>query len=195
MRKRHFLTHVGLAGLLPAGHALAAGPSAAAQPALLTVAGAITRANRGPLDPVADQMMTKHGLQFAQARAFDAAALQRLPGVTIRPTLEYDARRHTLEGPLLTTVLAAAGVPATSAATLVLRAVDGYSVALPVADAARLRMLIALRMDGAPLALGGLGPQWAVIDADNAPEFKDKPLKERFALCPWGVYAIEVKGG
>jgi hypothetical protein len=25
------------------------------------------------------------------------------------------------------------------------------------------------------------------------PEFKDKPLKERFGLCPWALYLIEVK--
>ena len=25
--------------------------------------------------------------------------------------------------------------------------------------------------------------------------FKDKPLKERFALCPWGLYGIEVARG
>jgi len=43
------------------------------------------------------------------------------------------------------------------------------------------------------LALGGLGPQWAVIDADTVVAFKDKPLKERFALCPWGLYHIDVK--
>ena len=23
--------------------------------------------------------------------------------------------------------------------------------------------------------------------------FKDKPVKERFGLCPWGLYHIEVK--
>lgn len=49
-------------------------------------------------------------------------------------------------------------------------------------------MIVATEMDGQPLALGGLGPQWAVYEADTLPAFKDKPLKERFALCPWGLY-------
>ena len=53
-------------------------------------------------------------------------------------------------------------------------------------------MLIATHADAKPLALGGLGPQWAVFDADNLAPFKDKPLKERFALCPWGLYHIGV---
>lgn len=54
-------------------------------------------------------------------------------------------------------------------------------------------MILALRMDGRPLGLGGLGPQWAMYDADRLVEFKDRPLKERFGLCPWGLYHIEVK--
>jgi len=39
----------------------------------------------------------------------------------------------------------------------------------------------------------GLGPLWAVYDADRLADFKDKPIKQRFALCPWGLYFIEVK--
>jgi hypothetical protein len=31
-----------------------------------------------------------------------------------------------------------------------------------------------------------------VYDADALPAFRDKPLKERFALCPWGLYHVEV---
>jgi hypothetical protein len=74
-----------------------------------------------------------------------------------------------------------------------LRAVDGYNVALSLADARSYRMIVATRIDGHPLPLGGLGPQWAVYDADRLPAFKDKPLKERFGLCPWGLYHIDVK--
>ncbi len=66
-------------------------------------------------------------------------------------------------------------------------------MALSLADIQRYRMLLATHMDGHPLALGGLGPQWAVYDADRLPDFKDKPLKERFALCPWGLYHLDVK--
>ena len=192
MNKRHFFTRVGLVGLLPATSALAA-PKPGPQPALLTVSGDIGKPNRGPLDPVVDQMMGKHGIHFSKAHAFDAAALQRLPSVTIQPTLEYDAQRHTLQGPLLATVLAAAGVAPGAALHLGLRAVDGYNAAISLADAIAYRMIVATHLDGRPMALGGLGPQWAVYDADNLAAFKDKPLKERFAACPWGLYHIDVK--
>lgn len=192
MHKRQFLTQLGLAGMLPAGAALAHSP-ATPQPTLLTVSGAIERANRGPLNPVSDLLAAKQGVQFNQARTFDARALQQLPAVSISPTVEYDQRRYTLEGPLLTDVLAVAGLAPHRSATLVLRAVDGYNATLSVSDAARYGMIIALRMDGIPLSVGGLGPQWAVYDADSIPEFKNKPVNERFALSPWGLYLIEVK--
>lgn len=194
MKKRDFLTHSALLGVLPAMPAMAASaPHPGPGPVLLTVSGAIGKGNRGALDPALDQMMAKHGLQFDKAFAMDAGMLYRLPVVQIKPTLEYDAKVHTLSGPLLSTVVEAAGVASGSAVMVGLRAVDGYRVALSLADIQRYRMLLATHMDGHPLALGGLGPQWAVYDADRLPDFKDKPLKERFALCPWGLYHLDVK--
>jgi hypothetical protein len=195
MNKREFLTAASAAavtGLLPLAPARAATP-AARGPVLLTVSGAITHANRGALDPALDQMLAKHGIQFDKALTFDAPALYRLPTVQIKPTLEYDAKPHTLSGPLLTTVLAAAGVPANGAFSVGMRAVDGYNVNVSLAELARMRMLVATHLDGHPMALGGLGPLWAVFDADNVSPFKDLPLKERFAQCPWGLYHLDVQ--
>jgi hypothetical protein len=193
MNKREFaVAGLGLAGLLP-GAASIAGPQVARRPALLTVSGLIVKTNRGPFDPVLDQMMHKHGIQFSKAWAFDDAALQALPAVTIKPTLEYDAKRHTLRGPLLATVLEAVGVSRGSAVQLGLRAVDGYNAVISLADATAYRMMVATHIDGQPMALGGLGPQWALYEADTVPAFKDKPLQERFAGCPWGLYHIDVK--
>ena len=196
MNKRHFLAATALATTVP-GQANARSASASPGPGLLTVAGAITRKNRGPLDVALDQLMVKHTSRFDKAWQFDDAMLARLPAVTITPTLEYDAKPHRLSGPLLSTVVEAAGV-ATGVATaapvmLGLRAIDGYTVGLSLADARAYRMIVATTLDGAPLSLGGLGPLWAVYDADRLPAFRDKPLKERFALCPWGLYFIDVK--
>lgn len=192
MNKRELLTTAAVASLLPLASAHAT-TSANCGPVLLTVSGAITRANRGALDPALDQMMAKHGIQFDKALTLDAQALYRLPQVQIKPTLEYDAKLHTLAGPLLTTVLAAAGVPADGAFTVGMRAVDGYNVNVGLAELARMRMLVATHLDGHPLALGGLGPLWAVFDADSVAPFKDLPLKERFAQCPWGLYHLDVQ--
>ena len=192
MDKRSFLVAGALGAVVMPS--LAAGPATSRTgPGLLTVTGAIGRSNRGPLDPVLDQLMVKHGRTFDKAWEFDAAMLARLPALTIQPTLEYDAKPHKLSGPLLVSVLGAAGVAAGAAVTLTLRAIDGYAVAVSLADANRYRMIVATAIDGVPMSLGGLGPLWAVYDADRIAEFADKPLKQRFALSPWGLYCIEVK--
>jgi hypothetical protein len=162
-------------------------------PTLLTVSGAIGKSNRGALDPSLDQLMKKHGIAFDKAFTFDAAAIAKLPTVTIKPTIEYDAKPHTLQGPLVETVLQAAGVSPDAKVLLGMRAVDGYNVMVSLADARNYRMIVATRIDGQPLPLGGLGPLWVVYDADNLPAFKDKPLKERFGLSPWGMYHIDVR--
>ena len=192
MNKRELLAASMLGAALPL-HASAAQSAARTGPGLLTVVGAIARSNRGPLDPALDQLMVKHKAKFDKAWQFDAAMLARLPAVTIQPTLEYDAKVHKLNGPLLSTVVEAAGVAAGANVMLALRAIDGYTIALSLADARAYRMIVAGTLDGAPMSLGGLGPLWAVYDADRLPAFKDKPLNERFALCPWGLYFIEVK--
>lgn len=192
MNKRHLLTATALAAVAPMVPAAVRAPPVAG-PGMLTVSGAITNSNRGPLDAALDQMMVKHGVAFERAHVFEAAALQRLAAVHVQPTLEYDAKVHALAGPLLNTVLEAAGVAPASEVMLSLRAVDGYAVALSLADARSYRMIVATEIDGHALALGGLGPQWAVYEADTLAAFKDKPLKERFGLCPWGLYNIDVK--
>ena len=194
MNKRHFLGTATLASLFPAVAASAADKPRRG-PGLLTVSGVIDKSNRGPVDPALDQLFIKHKVRFDKAYVFDAAALRRLPVVAIRPTLEYDAKPHSLAGPLLTIVLEAAGVATSGDFMLSLRAVDGYAVPLSMADIRRYRMIVATEIDGSPLALGGLGPQWAVYDADRLAGIKDKPLKERFAPCPWGMFSIEVTRG
>ncbi|MQA38440.1 molybdopterin-dependent oxidoreductase [Rugamonas aquatica] len=195
MKKRQFLGRAALAGMaaaaLPATAQAAA--SKTAGPALLTVTGAIGKVNRGRFDPVRDQMMFKQKLGFDKAHAFDFAALAALPAITIAPTLEYDNKVHTLRGPLLLDVMKAAGASPGDSGKLVLRAVDGYAATITVAQARAQRYIVATHLDGAAMALGGLGPLWAIYDADKVHEMAVKPLAERFGSCPWALYHIEVQ--
>lgn len=190
MKKRQFLGTAGLAGLTAALPARAAAP---AGPTLLTITGAIGKPNRGKFDPARDVMMAKQQISFAQAHAFDYAALAALPAVSIQPTLEYDARPHTLRGPLLLDVARAAGAQLRDDTQLILRAVDGYAAAVTVAQARAQRWIVATEMDGAAMALGGLGPLWALCDADKVPELAAMPLAGRFGGAPWALYHIEVR--
>lgn len=193
MNKREFLASAALgAAALPAWAQSPKTPSARG-PVLLTVSGAIGAGNRGPREAVADQLMKKHGVTFTRAHGFELAELLALPAATIKPTLEYDRKRHALSGPLLTDVLRAAGASMEGNGNLSLRAIDGYAPSVSFADARKYRFMIATHMDGKPMALGGLGPLWAVFDADRFAEMAAKPVQQRFGLCPWGLYHIDVQ--
>jgi hypothetical protein len=189
MNKRQFLGTAALAGLSVASTARAAGP---AGPTLLTVTGAIGKPNRGGFDPARDVMMAKQQIRFERAHAFDYAALAALPAHSIRPTLEYDGQPHTLRGPLLLDVMKAASASLREDSRLILRAVDGYAAAVTVAQARAQRWIVATTMDDAPMALGGLGPLWALCEADRVPELAALPLAARFGGAPWALYHIDV---
>ena len=200
MKKRHFL-NASFAGATAGALALpswAAAPDrrrGAAGPALLTVSGSIGAGNRGPLDPALDQMMAKQKIAFDKAQVFDFEAVSALPAVVIRPTLEYDGKQHTLKGPLLLDVIKACGAAIGENTVLFVRAVDGYAAQISAADARKYRYIVATHLDGRPMALGGLGPLWAVYDADRFADMAAKPLPARFASCPWAAYHIEVRQG
>lgn len=162
-------------------------------PGLLTVTGAIGRGNRGPVDAALDQMMVKQQISFERAHVFDFHALANLPAITIKPTLEYDNQVHVLKGPLLTEVVKATGVNVDERTSVLLRGVDGYTVTLDLAQAQHYGFIIATHLDGQPMPLGGLGPLWAVYDADRFADRAAKPVNERFAQCPWGLYHLEVR--
>ena len=191
LKKREFLQATLAMAVLPFA-SLAQAKPAKSGPTLLTIGGEIGKHNRGAIDMQLDQMMVKHGVKFSQAFTLDWDKLQTLPQVTIEPTLEYDNKPHKLRGPLLTSVLAAAGVDLSQNLRLDLRAVDGYSVSVNLEQVKAWRMIIATHIDGQPLALGGLGPLWAVYDADNIAELRSKPVKERFVFCPWALYYLQV---
>jgi hypothetical protein len=195
MNKRDFLQTAALGlGTVTSFNALAQNaPKAATGPVLLTVSGLIGPGNRGPLDPALDQMMHKQKVSFSKAHAFDFAALTALPAITIKPTLEYDNKPHVLKGPLLTDVLKVCCVKVSEKTALLLRAVDGYGVLLTAAEATQRRFILATHIDNRPMGLGGLGPLWAVYDADRFPDMAAKPVNQRFSLCPWATYHIEVR--
>ena len=139
--------------------------------------------------------MAKQKVSFTKAYGFDFAALTALPAVSIKPTLEYDSKPHVLKGPLLVDVMRACGVAVAAKTHFFLRAIDGYAAQVSAADAAKYRFIVATHLDGQPMALGGLGPLWAVCDADRFPDMMARPLATRFEWCPWATYQIEVREG
>jgi hypothetical protein len=194
MDKRQFLSSAVALGAVSSAYAgtREAGGTCAASPTLLTISGAIKRHNRGEFNPALDQLLGRQRVTFPAAWTYSFQSLASLPAVTIRPTLEYDAQAHTLTGPLLIDVLQGVGAPDAGATQIMLRAIDGYAVMVPLDTVRSHRFIVATHLDGKPMALGGLGPLWAVYDADRIPDLASKLLKERFVMCPWALYHIQV---
>ncbi|WKL17111.1 Twin-arginine translocation pathway signal [Comamonas testosteroni] len=166
------------------------------QPAALTISGPGVQANRGKPQAVADRMLIIHGYQFDAAWSCGMDALNSLEQQTLRTTLEYDEAEHSLQGPLLEQVLQAAGVDVGQAMArglqLTLQGIDGYRSQMPLAQAVRWRMVIATQLDGVPLAMGGVGPLWAIFAAHEIPELGQLPVKQRFAAAVWGLYHLQL---
>jgi hypothetical protein len=198
LNKRDLLkTTVVVAGSAAAAFSVQAqhAPRTISGPVLLTVSGLIGTGNRGPLDPALDQMLVKQKVGFSKAHCFDFNGLVAMPSTSIRTTLEYDGKAHTLKGPLLSEVIKATGAVPHDKMSALLRAVDGYAVLLSTSEIVQRRFILATHLDGRPMALGGLGPLWAVYEADKFPDLMAKPLNERYSLCPWATYHIELKEG
>ena len=87
-------------------------------------------------------------------RHFLGAAL----GAAALPAANAVAPAGKTPGPGLLDVVALSGTRPRDDDQLLLRAVDGYAVALPVAQARAQRFIVATHLDGKPMALGGLGP-------------------------------------
>lgn len=192
MNKRDFLSATALSGLVISQTSFAKVSAKIEGPRLLIVTGAIGKTNRGGIDPVLDQMMFKQKLKFDKAYGFDFQSLTHLPQTYFTTTLEYDNKPHQLSGPLLLDVLYAVGVKWQENRKILLRAIDGFAVVVTMSEIKKHAYIVATHLDKVPMSLGGLGPLWAVFNADAISELASKPVNERFGLCPWGLYHIEV---
>lgn len=168
--------------------ALAPAASAEGGPALVTVAGAIDKPNRGPLDPFTDELFAKLVDPFDRARAFDLADLQALPQHEMTVTYpEWNGVSHSFRGPLIGDVLAVAGATGTK---VMVMGIDGYYADHERAVLEKAGFILALSVDGQPLGLGGHGPTWLMVSPDIEPAFADgKPSLNGLA---WAVVYIQV---
>ena len=158
-----------------------------AGPVILTVAGAVEKPNRGPVDPFADGFFAYHEIGFAQAAEFDLAMLEALGMHETRAHYPNWPGLSTFEGPLLADVLAAAGAGGSSLRAV---ALDGYASDIALADLEKYRVLLALKRDGRYLGIGGRGPAWIVYPREDHPELQAAPDDAGLA---WAVFVLMVE--
>lgn len=68
----------------------------------------------------------------------------------------------------------------------------GIRLFVDLADIIKYRYIVATHLDGKVIPLGGLGPLWAVYDANRFPEVMRESMAERYKSTVWGLFYIEV---
>ena len=155
-------------------------------PVLLTIAGKISKPNRGPADEFMDVFFGSQDVEFENARQFDFKTLKELGFKKLTVGYEDWPKKFEFEGPLLRDVLAAAGA---NGETIVVKAIDGYAPEIPLNELETYPVILALKVDGKFLGLGDRGPAWVIYPRDDFPELSDQD-DSKFV---WSTYYIEVK--
>lgn len=172
--------------------ALALGTAAHAQslkaptgPVILTVTGKIALTNRGPFDEPKDALFKNQQVKFERAASFDLAMLEALGTRAITADYPQGGALHKFEGPLLHDVLKAVGA---SGRTIKVAALDGYSQEIDMTELEQWPILLAVKEDGAYLALGGFGPTRIVFPRRDVPALADRNDDK----WVWAVVHIDV---
>jgi hypothetical protein len=164
-------------------------PAAAADPAgpvLLTVAGEVSKPNRGAMDPFLDGVLNANNQAFAKATTFARADLNALPQVEITASAEGWPAPVRLQGVRLADVLEAAGA---SGRAVTVFALDNYGVKLSPEEIRARDWVLAHSAGGAPLAIGGRGPMWLAWDTTAS----GPASKEQEGQWVWAVYLVTVE--
>ena len=156
------LLRTALAALLltwPGGPALAQDPlPSPTGPVILTVEGAISMTNTGA------------------TATFDRGMLEALGMRTLQTSNPFETGQHEFEGVLLRDVLDRVGA---KGELLTAFALDGYTVEIPVSDAAAYDIILAMVWNGKPMRVRNKGPLWVIYPVDHHKELRSERYSNR----------------
>ncbi len=156
-----------LIGIAAHVSAVAAPLSKPSGPVILTVTGAISKTN-------------------APGRAeFDQAMLEALGADAVRTSTEWTKGQPLFEGVRFSKVLDAVGAQGT---TVLARALNDYSGEIAIDDLNKYPVLLAWRLDGAPLA-PDKAPIWIIYPRDDYPALNERDD----LLWAWQLASIDVR--
>jgi hypothetical protein len=160
---------VGVFSLLAASLAGATPLEQPADKAILTISGKIADTNRDG------------------SAIFDRAMLERLGTTSFVTSTPWYKEPVKFEGVTLDRLMDAVGA---SGDRLVVIALNDYSAELPLADARKYKVILALKRDGEYLTIRDKGPLFIVYDFDSDPDLRNQKF---YARSVWQIARIEVK--
>lgn len=186
MRVQNIISQCALSFVIFAQCFTVAAAESKTSPTVLTVIGDVKTANRPAINSFRDGFFKFHDKDFKAAYAFTYQDLADLQQVTISAQAKSWPKAITASGPLLSDVLAHAGVEPT--ATLAFMALDGYAAELTPKERDAKDWILAIQMNGTPLGIGGRGPAWLLYDTQHQPAGPDAESK-----WVWSVFVIEAQ--
>lgn len=173
-----------VAAATPGVHAQ--GAPEAKGPVILTVAGEISKTNRGPFNEARDSFFKFHEITFDRALELDRAMLDKLKQGTVKVNAPQTDGPVVLKGALLSDLLEFLGVP--EGASIRTVALDGFGTEISTEQIKANDWTLVVSQNGRPLGIGGQGPVWMVY----TPSKVDAPEEEE-QQWPWALFYIEVK--
>ena len=120
------------------------------------------------------------------AALFDMPMLERMAQVSFVTHTPWFPQARKFTGPLLRTVLAAAGA---QGAALRAIALNDYRVDIPFDDALRIDVVLARLLDDKPMPVRDMGPLFIIYPFDQQPQLRNAVYYSR---CAWQLKGIEV---
>ncbi|WP_210256096.1 molybdopterin-dependent oxidoreductase [Chelativorans sp. Marseille-P2723] len=118
---------------------------------------------------------------------FDMAMLQALPIMRLETSTAVTDGVHLFEGFLMRDLLAYVGA---EGETVTATALNNYAIDFDIREFERFDVLIAYRMDGAPLLSSDKGPLWIVYPRDQHPELQDIRYDYRWV---WQLTRLDIR--
>ena len=137
-------------------------------PPVLTVSGKLSKPNAGP------------------AAVFDMSMLERMAQISVVTHTPWFPQARKFTGPLLRTVLAAAGAQGAALRAITL---NDYRVDIPFDDALRIDVVLARLLDDKPMPVRDMGPLFIIYPFDQQPQLRNAVYYSR---CAWQLKGIEV---
>lgn len=153
---------------------------------LVTIHGAIGTVDRGAVDPETEPLFRAYGIAFESACVMPFASLADMTQHTVRVAYPLGGETRSFSGPLLRDVLAIADPQGT---ILTITALDGYQRDIPITRIQNHDVILAIRMNGDAINIGGFGPAMIIWPRDNDTALADMDDAD----WVWGVFSIEVR--
>ena len=153
---------------------------------------AFSAAFAGPLGtPVGKVVLTISGKigesNSPKGAEFDMAMIEKLPQHSFTTLTPWEKQPIQFTGPLLRDVLAAVKAQGTLIKAM---ALNDFQSTIPMEDAMKYDMVMALKMNGQPISVKTKGPLFIVYPYDAKPELRSAVYYER---SPWQMKSLTLE--